>query len=40
MFKDNPEATIDDLDHPGKYTSEPEHVLLRYEDASIYKLEP
>ncbi|KAF7639132.1 hypothetical protein Mgra_00001367 [Meloidogyne graminicola] len=35
--KDNPEATADDLERPGKYTSEPEHVLLRYDDASIYK---
>jgi len=38
LWKDNPEATVDDLERPGKYTSEAEHVLLRYDDASVYKL--
>ena len=28
---------MEDLERPGKYTTEPDHVLLRYEDASIYK---
>ncbi|KAL3110234.1 hypothetical protein niasHT_015837 [Heterodera trifolii] len=37
LWKDNPEATIEDLECPGKYTTDPDHVLLRYEDASIYK---
>nr|CAD2149807.1 unnamed protein product [Meloidogyne enterolobii] len=37
LWKDNPEATVDDLERPGKYTSEAEHVLLRYDDASVYK---
>uniref|UniRef100_A0A1I8BRP6 DNA helicase n=1 Tax=Meloidogyne hapla TaxID=6305 RepID=A0A1I8BRP6_MELHA len=37
LWKDNPEATADDLERPGKYTSEAEHVLLRYDDASMYK---
>lgn len=38
LWKENPEATIEDLERPGIRASEPEHVLLRYEDASVYKL--
>jgi regulator of nonsense transcripts 1 len=37
LWKENPEASIEDLERPGVRASEPEHVLLRYEDASVYK---
>lgn len=35
-FKDNPTATLEDLEKPG-VDEEPQHVLLRYEDAYQYQ---
>ena len=34
--KDNPTATLEDLEKPG-VDEEPQHVLLRYEDAYQYQ---
>ena len=35
-FQDNPSATLEDLEKPG-VDEEPQHVLLRYEDAYQYQ---
>lgn len=36
LFQDNPTATLEDLEKPG-VDEEPQHVLLRYEDAYQYQ---
>lgn len=36
MLQDNPGATLEDLEKPG-VDEEPQHVLLRYEDAYQYQ---
>lgn len=36
FFQDNPGATLEDLEKPG-VDEEPQHVLLRYEDAYQYQ---
>lgn len=36
FLKDNPTATLEDLEKPG-VDEEPQHVLLRYEDAYQYQ---
>lgn len=36
LYKDNPGATLEDLEKPG-VDEEPQHVLLRYEDAYQYQ---
>lgn len=36
LWKENSEAKVEDLDKPG-FEHEPDHVLLRYEDAYHYK---
>lgn len=36
FFQDNPTATLEDLEKPG-VDEEPQHVLLRYEDAYQYQ---